>query len=445
MERTIRSSGKHKEQIVPSIDRLSGLPDVILCHILSFLPTKLTVATSILARRWRFLWSHVPNLAFNECDYKTDLNVNKGFFDILYRVMLQYRVQNMNTFRLACSDNNSEYQLETCIIAAIVRNVKNLYLDLDSLVDVPSCLFNCKTLVDLSLHVFDDIPMTVCLLALKKLRLHSLKYVSDESLPRMLSGCPVFEELIVDEFVDHPSMSCCCICSPTLKSLVLMSHFYLLFFGSDNPYRVKIDTPALRYLQLHDFISQDFSVGSLTSLIEADVIFDYDAPADGEVLHSRSVLEFVGRLCNVKCLKLSTSWMKVPNSTFSALTVRFHNLTELELAVDWRFLSYFFENADNLEVLNIHKVDIDLSCWIEPHQVPTCLLSHLRTVRIYHLGCTEQELNMVKYFFLRNAKVMERLEVYSQDHEIDLKAKLNALRKISLFRQGSEACELAFY
>ncbi|KAK6160411.1 hypothetical protein DH2020_003792 [Rehmannia glutinosa] len=399
MERTIRSSGKHKEQIVPSIDRLSGLPDVILCHILSFLPTKLTVATSILARRWRFLWSHVPNLAFNECDYKTDLNVNKGFFDILYRVMLQYRVQNMNTFRLACSDNNNEYQLETCIIAAIVRNVKNLYLDLDSLVDVPSCLFNCKTLVDLSLHVFDDIPMTVCLLALKKLRLHSLKYVSDESLPRMLSGCPVLEELIVDEFVDHPNMSCCCISSPTLKSLVLMSHFYLLFFGSDNPYRVKIDTPALRYLQLHDFISQDFSVGSLTSLIEADVIFDYDAPADGEVLHSRSVLEFVGRLCNVKCLKLSTSWM---------------------------------------------TVDIDLSCWIEPHQVPTCLLSHLRTVRIYHLGCTEQELNMVKYF-LRNAKVMERLEVYSQDHEIDLKAKLNALRKISLFRQGSEACELAFY
>ncbi|KAK6131039.1 hypothetical protein DH2020_035216 [Rehmannia glutinosa] len=301
-----------------------------------------------------------------------------------------------------------------------------------------------QNLVDLSLHVFDDIPMTVCLPALKNLRLHSLKYVSNESFPHMFLGCPVLEELIVDEFVDHPNMSCSCISSPTIKSIVLMSHFYLLFFGSDNPHRVNIDTPALRYLQLHDFISQDFSVGSLTSLIEADVIFDYDAPTDGEVLHSRSVLEFVGRLCNVKSLKLSASWMKVPNSTFSALTVKFRNLTELELAVDWHFLSYFLENADNLEVLNIHKVDIDLSHWIEPHQVPTCLLSHLRTIRIYHLGCIGQELNMVKYF-LRNAKVMERLEVYSQDHEINLKTKLNDLRKISLLRQGSEACELAFY
>ncbi|GFP88701.1 putative F-box/LRR-repeat protein at5g41840 [Phtheirospermum japonicum] len=56
----------------PSIDRLSALPEGIICHILSFLPTKTSLSTSILARRWRFLWARVPNLNFDSTNHQSE-------------------------------------------------------------------------------------------------------------------------------------------------------------------------------------------------------------------------------------------------------------------------------------------------------------------------------------------------------------------------------------
>ncbi|CAL1395825.1 unnamed protein product [Linum trigynum] len=44
------------------IDRLSSLPEDVLAHILSSLPTKYAVGTAVLSRRWKNLWTKVSNL-----------------------------------------------------------------------------------------------------------------------------------------------------------------------------------------------------------------------------------------------------------------------------------------------------------------------------------------------------------------------------------------------
>ena len=43
-------------------DRISDLPECLLIHILSFLPTQKAMATSVLSTRWKHLWTLVPKL-----------------------------------------------------------------------------------------------------------------------------------------------------------------------------------------------------------------------------------------------------------------------------------------------------------------------------------------------------------------------------------------------
>ncbi|GFP96502.1 hypothetical protein PHJA_001794300 [Phtheirospermum japonicum] len=69
----------------------------------------------------------------------------------------------------------------------------------------------------------------------------------------------------------------------------------------------------------------------------------------------------------------------------------------------WRFIMKLIEIADNLEVLT--QVDVNrIKGWIEPKQVPTCLLLHLKTKRIEQKMCTENGFDMVRYL-MWNAKV----------------------------------------
>ncbi|CAL8996027.1 unnamed protein product [Prunus brigantina] len=44
------------------VDRISELEDGILGRIVSRLPLKQAVATSVLSKRWRYVWSHTRNL-----------------------------------------------------------------------------------------------------------------------------------------------------------------------------------------------------------------------------------------------------------------------------------------------------------------------------------------------------------------------------------------------
>ncbi|XP_010239264.1 putative F-box/FBD/LRR-repeat protein At2g05300 isoform X1 [Brachypodium distachyon] len=50
-------------------DRLSALPDPLLQHVLSFLPSRLAVRTCALARRWRHQWKSVPAVRVKCSDF----------------------------------------------------------------------------------------------------------------------------------------------------------------------------------------------------------------------------------------------------------------------------------------------------------------------------------------------------------------------------------------
>ncbi|XP_040369631.1 probable FBD-associated F-box protein At5g38565 isoform X2 [Rosa chinensis] len=60
------SERKKKDVAGNMVDRISGLPDEILVSILSLLPLKEAQATSILSRRWQYVWAYCTTLNFDD-------------------------------------------------------------------------------------------------------------------------------------------------------------------------------------------------------------------------------------------------------------------------------------------------------------------------------------------------------------------------------------------
>ncbi|XP_051179875.1 F-box/LRR-repeat protein At3g26922 [Lolium perenne] len=58
-------------------DRLGALPDEILQHVLSFLPSCQTVRTCVLAQRWRDQWKSVPALRLHQDHFATDQHLSE--------------------------------------------------------------------------------------------------------------------------------------------------------------------------------------------------------------------------------------------------------------------------------------------------------------------------------------------------------------------------------
>lgn len=80
-------------------DRISDLPDGVLNHILTRLPTKSAVATGRLSRRWRYLWKHLSVLNFSEYHhfkFKSFALLVNGVFSLLYNPLA------IQKFRLQC-------------------------------------------------------------------------------------------------------------------------------------------------------------------------------------------------------------------------------------------------------------------------------------------------------------------------------------------------------
>ncbi|KAL8034873.1 hypothetical protein ABFX02_12G059200 [Erythranthe guttata] len=397
----IKQHNSKKPNALP-IDRLSDLPDSVLCHILSFLPP----TSILLSRRWRYLiWSYVPNLFFN---YENSDTIN--------RVLLLRKLQNINTFSLFDDTKRNYHQIETWITFAVERSVQNIDIYLTVHLDSPRCLFTCKTLIDLRLDHCGLIPdrgSIVFLPHLKRLHLIHVKYEGDDSLSHLISGCPVLEELVLQLCIDYCS---CKISSPSIKMLDVSYHFDKESENQDYN-KVEINTPALVYLELLDYANQHIKRRALTSLIEADIEIDY-----------------------------LSQCTKIIDSVFTAwTTTTFRNLTKLELISDCCFLSKFLENAHNLEILILQKVYKEVKGWVEPQRVPACLLSHLRTIKLVGIEATKHDFEMIRYL-LRNGRFLERMEIVYPNcyNPVEKMFTMYKLKEILLFERGSKACVVTF-
>lgn len=163
-----------------SEDRISDLPEALLLQILSLLPTKLVIATSVLSKRWRSVWETVPNLEFESYG-----NIQE-FAENVCKSLLSHKAPVLESLHLKFRDRCEDVYVGIWAAIAITRHVHEFLLDLNfrkgNSVRFPSSLFCFDKLETLKLkgYVFLDVPSLVSMKSLTTLHLHSVVYKDDE-------------------------------------------------------------------------------------------------------------------------------------------------------------------------------------------------------------------------------------------------------------------------
>ncbi|KFK36121.1 hypothetical protein AALP_AA4G080600 [Arabis alpina] len=103
--------------------------------------------------------------------------------------------------------------------------------------------------------------------ALKSLSLLSVLRLDCNNYGRLLDGCPVLEELFIRE-TDHSDPLCCCefVESRSVKRLVI---FVNLPDSKEFHDVVHIKAPSLEYLDYSSYVSENYELDDLDSIVEA--------------------------------------------------------------------------------------------------------------------------------------------------------------------------------
>ncbi|CAH8252840.1 unnamed protein product [Arabidopsis lyrata] len=230
--------------------------DDLLVKILSFLPTKVVVTTSILSKRWKFHWMRVPKLEYDDRDTKPSNRRRLRRF--IKRTLPLHRVPVLERLRLELSSLPFQPEdIKLWVEVAVSLSVLELSIDYYShqykSATLPFCLYTCKSLETLAL--FDAILMVVprmaCLPSLKNLLLCGVRYV-DESF-----------QLLDVSHCDH------------------------------SPDVVEIVAPSLEYIKLNDHNNNKFLIENMPNLEEAYI--------DANIFECE---KFLGAFTSVKRLNL---------------------------------------------------------------------------------------------------------------------------------------------
>ncbi|KAM7461161.1 hypothetical protein LguiA_029282 [Lonicera macranthoides] len=456
------------------IDRISNLPDEILCHILSFLPTKYAVGTSVLSTRWKNLFPFIPKLSLNFDDslllhpHKENPNLIPNFVKFMYNVMNRMIITapRIFSFILKCQrdyegvreltgeldeDNDGKYShLIIWIYLALRKNVRELTVHVENedrdFIRFPERLFKCLSVMWVTIggRFFFDVPTMVLLPNIRSMFLDCVMFPNGEAVERLISGCFFIEEFCLER-CDFQDLDVLKISSTTLKLLVIINCKW------DGKYEVVLDVPNLELFHYQeDAIAYDYTVKNMGCVRKAhiDIGISWDQGLEDGPRYEANAVGLVAVCSNLETLYLSQNSLHAIQ-WYWGFVRPFSNLTTLKLGLiddcGWLFLARLLNSMPNLEVLEFtwgfmeYEDFPDFVSHVAKRE-PQCLSSRLDKVKIEEFTGEEDELSVVE-FFLKSAKVLRELEIVS---DLSSEELLNISKKVSLFPKCSAACEIVF-
>ncbi|KAK9733886.1 hypothetical protein RND81_04G098800 [Saponaria officinalis] len=158
--RRAKKHAKHVEDPISGncLDRISSLPDELLGHVLSFLPTRLAVTTSILSTRWRYLFTLTTCLSFEDRpsygsygnhEESEIIEAARCFKEFVDKVVESHRISPIKKFSLVCHGTYDKSDLNRWFTNALQKGVQELSYKLHGWITRVSDhdgFFMCETL-----------------------------------------------------------------------------------------------------------------------------------------------------------------------------------------------------------------------------------------------------------------------------------------------------------
>jgi hypothetical protein len=179
---------------------IGNLPDAVLRHIISFLPIKDAVRTSVVSKRWKSLWTSNPILCF----WKTLPAKRTLLMNFVERVICLRDDSDIKEFTLHCDVQGDASRVKSWITAAVRHNVQSLCICLSKLrgqFSLPRCVFTCETLESffLDMPCILKVPPIICFSNLKVLSIQSVTFSDDYTIQPLFSGLQVLEVLSLEK------------------------------------------------------------------------------------------------------------------------------------------------------------------------------------------------------------------------------------------------------
>ncbi|KAF9624776.1 hypothetical protein IFM89_013857 [Coptis chinensis] len=247
-------------------DIISNLPLNVIEGILMCLPLRDAVRTSILSRKWRYRWTTIPQLVFDDTCVpvtSSSLAVTKTkFVSFVDRALLLHRGP-IQKFKLSISYLQSCPDIDQWILFLSWRNVKEISLELEEKewYKVPSCLFSCQYLTHLELFRCEVHPPPTFkgFSNLKSLSFQQ-SYFENGVVESILSSCPILES-----FTLTPPRGYYLTCNlikalgnvPALERLVAESYFVKYLSVKSVPSKLALKYEHLKKLELYQVGFED--------------------------------------------------------------------------------------------------------------------------------------------------------------------------------------------
>ncbi|KAL1201719.1 F-box protein [Cardamine amara subsp. amara] len=403
------------------MDWINGLSDEIICHILSFLAFKEAASTSVLSKRWRNLFAFRSNLHLDD----QEVGGGQSFIDFVDRVLAVSGNFPIRKISIKCRTSIEKGHVTRWMSDVLKHGVFNLDIDVisEDAILVPVEIFTCKTLVDLKLTKGFEalVPEDVSLPSLKTLFLSSIRFSNSDYcvLEKLLSACPVLEELTILGGGWQVRKHCRTVSSLSLKRLTLKSNDY---------WDTTFNTPSLAYLDYSDSIPKAYPFVNLESLVEAKLDLDYDRGYSDPT-------NLMKGLRNVEVLELSSGYTWETLVCFSEAIPVFSNLIRLSVTVDstlynWELLSILLEKSPNLHTLVI-KGPL-CSDEYEREYGSSC---PVKVLKITEYGGKVEELLQMSYF-LEELPCLELVKVRA--YAINEEAKSRIIKHLLALHRSSK-------